>query len=281
MRLGTEDALTVALQRLGFSGRLNTAFSERAPLTVRDAGGRARTPHLGNSSAVPTAAGQFGVVARPLSFCTSSRSAAGSAPAAARTRGQTCGATLSAANGSSCSRKNPSTLDGSRGALLSLAKGFHLRTTHARCRCSVMPWSGWARCKQKQSDGVSLEGEMACLDCPLTKKPAPRGLQRLFELSTMSHSSTRHFRQQHLLFPRRLRRGAHRGRRDTIIHFSRLRLVGLTVPVKGSRYSLQRANACGSNTSSSADRSNDLWILVKGKATTDITGYICRRRVSA
>jgi hypothetical protein len=34
-RLGTKDALTVALQGLGFSGRLNTAFSERVNLTVR------------------------------------------------------------------------------------------------------------------------------------------------------------------------------------------------------------------------------------------------------
>ncbi len=35
MRLGTEPALNVALQGLGLSGRLNTAFIERAPLTVR------------------------------------------------------------------------------------------------------------------------------------------------------------------------------------------------------------------------------------------------------
>ena len=35
MRLGTEDALTAAFQGLGLSGRLNTAFIERAPLTVR------------------------------------------------------------------------------------------------------------------------------------------------------------------------------------------------------------------------------------------------------
>jgi IS1 family transposase/transposase-like protein len=35
MRLGTEDALTVALQGLGFTGRLNTAFIERVNLTVR------------------------------------------------------------------------------------------------------------------------------------------------------------------------------------------------------------------------------------------------------
>jgi len=35
MRLGTEDALQLALQHLGFSGRLNTAFIERVNLTVR------------------------------------------------------------------------------------------------------------------------------------------------------------------------------------------------------------------------------------------------------
>ena len=35
MRLGTEPALKVALQGLGFSGRLNTAFIERVNLTIR------------------------------------------------------------------------------------------------------------------------------------------------------------------------------------------------------------------------------------------------------
>ncbi len=35
MRLGTKDALKVALQGMGFSGRLNTAFIERVNLTVR------------------------------------------------------------------------------------------------------------------------------------------------------------------------------------------------------------------------------------------------------
>jgi hypothetical protein len=35
MRLGTEEALQVALRELGFSGRLNTAFIERVNLTVR------------------------------------------------------------------------------------------------------------------------------------------------------------------------------------------------------------------------------------------------------
>src|SRR5947209_18592719 len=35
MRLGTEAALKAALQGLGLSGRLNTAFIERVNLTVR------------------------------------------------------------------------------------------------------------------------------------------------------------------------------------------------------------------------------------------------------
>jgi len=35
MRIGTEPALKAALQRLGFSGQLNTAFIERVNLTVR------------------------------------------------------------------------------------------------------------------------------------------------------------------------------------------------------------------------------------------------------
>lgn len=35
MRLGTEAALKAALQELGLSGRLNTAFIERVNLTVR------------------------------------------------------------------------------------------------------------------------------------------------------------------------------------------------------------------------------------------------------
>jgi len=35
MRLGTQADLRIALQRLGFSGRLNTAFIERVNLTIR------------------------------------------------------------------------------------------------------------------------------------------------------------------------------------------------------------------------------------------------------
>jgi hypothetical protein len=53
---------------------------------------------LGDGAAVPTASGLPGVVARVLSFCAASRLASSAAGAAARTRGQTIGTTLSAAD---------------------------------------------------------------------------------------------------------------------------------------------------------------------------------------
>src|SRR2546429_1156498 len=52
---------------MGFTGRLNTAFIERAPLTVRNARGSTGSAHLGYGSAVPTPARQSRVVARVLS----------------------------------------------------------------------------------------------------------------------------------------------------------------------------------------------------------------------
>jgi hypothetical protein len=67
MRLGTEADLTIALQALDLSGRLNTAFIERAPLTVRHAIAAASSMNLSYGSAVFPAAGLSGVVASVLS----------------------------------------------------------------------------------------------------------------------------------------------------------------------------------------------------------------------
>jgi hypothetical protein len=41
-----------------------------------------------------------------------------------------------------------------------------------------MSWSVCVMCKQKKSDGVSLQDEMACLDCLITTNRPERGLQR-------------------------------------------------------------------------------------------------------
>jgi len=54
-----------------------------------------------------------------------------------------------------------------------------------------MSWSEWAMCQQKKSDGVSLQDEMACLDCLITKNRPELRSQGLVELSTISNGSTK------------------------------------------------------------------------------------------
>jgi transposase-like protein/IS1 family transposase len=82
MRLGTEADLKAALQGLGFSGRLNTAFIERVNLTVRDARLSSGKTDLGHRTVVPTSLGTPGMVACVLSFCASAPSTARGARAA-------------------------------------------------------------------------------------------------------------------------------------------------------------------------------------------------------
>jgi hypothetical protein len=87
--------------------------------------------NLGDGAAVPTTARPSGVVACVLSLRASPRSAAGEARAAARTRGQAAGPTLSAPYTSDGCRQIPSTMDNSGGALLPLAARSRLSATQA------------------------------------------------------------------------------------------------------------------------------------------------------
>src|SRR2546421_7962379 len=96
---------------MGFTGRLNTAFIERAPLTVRNARGSTGSAHLGYGEARPTPARQSRVVARVLSLCASSPSTTRGVRVATRARGQTGGATLLATYGSSGSWQNHPSMD--------------------------------------------------------------------------------------------------------------------------------------------------------------------------
>ena len=82
----------------------------------------ASSSHVGHLSTGSPAAGQSGMVALLLPFCAPSRIPSRGACAAARTRWQTSGATLSATDASHGSRQNHPTLDGARGALLPLPK---------------------------------------------------------------------------------------------------------------------------------------------------------------
>jgi hypothetical protein len=141
--------------------------------------GCAGASHLGHCSAVLTASGPSGVVARLVSFCPSPCLTAGEARAAARTRWQTSGATLSPADSSHGSWQNPSTMDGARGALLAVAKGFRLRGKEVRGGCNVLlRGDGW-RSSQKHSDGAWLWEEVVCLVCPMMKSSPKRGHRSL------------------------------------------------------------------------------------------------------
>jgi hypothetical protein len=66
MHLGTQTALQVTRPRLGFSGRLNTAFIERVNLTVRH-DSRAGPSYLGHGEACSTPARSRGLVASVVS----------------------------------------------------------------------------------------------------------------------------------------------------------------------------------------------------------------------
>ena len=85
-------------------------------------------------------------------------------------------ATLPPAYASHGSRENEPTMDGARGALLSLAASSRLRATQARCAGSVMSWRDRCKYQQKESDGASLQDEVACPDGPMTNKPAKKAL---------------------------------------------------------------------------------------------------------
>ena len=132
MRLGTEDALTVALQRLGLGGAAEHCFDRAGESDRLSWDCCARSSYLGDSAAVLTPACSSGVVARVLSLCASSSIAADEARSATRTRGQIIGATRPPAHSSHGSRQNPPAMDGPRGARLPFVANFRLRATEAR-----------------------------------------------------------------------------------------------------------------------------------------------------
>ncbi len=142
MCLGTEAALEATLQGLGFTGRLNTAFIERVNLTIRHGiAALARRPWATSQQASQLLAhlewwrGYYHFVRPHQSLRVSLVQ-----PAAARR--QIGGATLPATDSCDGSGQNHPTMDGARGTLLPLAKGFRLRVTHAKCCRRVMAWSG-------------------------------------------------------------------------------------------------------------------------------------------
>ena len=138
--LGTQADLTLALQRMGFSGRLNTAFIERVNLSVRHGVAALARRTWATSQQAPQllahvewwrASYHFVRPHAALRVALVQPRERGGKLMMQRYRQRT------EADGS---RENKSTLDGARGALLPLATGSRLRATQARCGGSVMPW---------------------------------------------------------------------------------------------------------------------------------------------
>ena len=84
-------------------------------------GGSAGSPHVGQRTTVSSSLGPSAVVAGLLSFCASPHITTSGIRTAPRARWQTSGATLSPANASDGSGKNPSTMDSGRGPLFAPA----------------------------------------------------------------------------------------------------------------------------------------------------------------
>jgi hypothetical protein len=138
MRLGTEAALTVALLGLGLSGRLNTAFIERANLTVRHGVAALARRSWATAQQAPQllvhlewwrAYSHFVRPHTSLRVALVQPRERGGKLVTQRYRHRT------EADGGG---KNQPTLDGARGALLPIAAAFRLRATQARCGGSVM-----------------------------------------------------------------------------------------------------------------------------------------------
>ena len=139
MRLGTEDALKAALQGLGFSGRLNTAFIERVNLTVRHGVAALARRTWATAQQSPQLLAHLEWWRAYYHFVRPHASLRVALVQPRERGGKLSGATLPAADASHGSRENHPTMDGARGALLPLAAGFRLRATEARCgwQCHV------------------------------------------------------------------------------------------------------------------------------------------------
>ncbi len=140
MRLGTEAALTAALQELGFSGRLNTAFFERVNLTVRHGVAALACRTWATAQQSPQLLANLEWWRAYYHFVRPHTALRVALVQPGEREGQPAGATLSATDSSHGSGKNHPTMDGARGARLPPASGFRLRATQARCGGSVMPW---------------------------------------------------------------------------------------------------------------------------------------------
>ena len=190
MRLGTEDALQLALQHLGFSGRLNTAFIERVNLTVRHGIAALARRTWATVQQSPQ-------LLAHLEWW--------------RAYYHGCRAPIPCCEWHSCSLENEAAnalRNGTGSGRRPWQRGEHtddgqsVRCSRAPCHRSplerltsqmggcIMSRGGCCMCHQQDSDGASLWEGKAYPDCPMTYTQLEAGLERLVDLSTISNRST-------------------------------------------------------------------------------------------
>jgi IS1 family transposase len=138
MRLGTSAALKAALQGLGFSGRLNTAFIERVNLTVRHRVAALARRTRATAQQAPQLLAHLEWWRAYYHFVRPHASLTSGAHAVTSARWQANGAALPTAYPSDGSGKNEPTMDSTRSALFSLAAGatlhmFSMNEVRKRC----------------------------------------------------------------------------------------------------------------------------------------------------
>jgi hypothetical protein len=146
MRLGTSEALQVARPRTRLFGAAEHRFYRADESDHQAWNSRAGSSHLGYGSAVPAPARSSRVVASVLSFCATSRIAAGGACAASRTGWQPSGATRPPAYTSHGSRQSQPTMVNAGCPVLSFAASamlHHVSVNRVRRRPVKWQWATW------------------------------------------------------------------------------------------------------------------------------------------
>ena len=192
MRLGTEDALKAALQGLGFSGRLNTAFIERVNLTVRHGVAALARRTWATAQQSPHLLAHLEWWRAYYHFVRPHGSLRVSARAASRARGQDVWRNATD-NGRQPWQQAEPPDDGRRGRCsLAPCPRFPLKShrNQVQLRYHVV---GSGEVPAEALGWRLTPGRGGLSGLTTDEKQPEGGLQRLLEFSTMSHGSTHRF----------------------------------------------------------------------------------------
>jgi hypothetical protein len=148
MRLGTQADLTVAVQGMGLSGRLNTAFIERVNLTVRHGVAALARRTWATAKLAPHLLAHLEWWRASYHFVRPHAALRMALVQPAAARWKAGGATLPTADPSHGSRENHSTMDSKGGAVLSSAADAMLHKVSlnkARKLPTQWQWVAWRR----------------------------------------------------------------------------------------------------------------------------------------